>query len=40
MDIDIHKAHEHYEVYIQGKFYCSADTLEEAIEEIEEYSAS
>lgn len=38
MDIDIHKVYEHYEVYIQGKFYCSTDTLTEAIEEIEQYS--
>lgn len=25
----------HYEVYIDGKFYCSADTLTEAVKEIE-----
>lgn len=24
----------HYEVYVDGKFYCSADTLAEAIKEI------
>lgn len=28
----------HYEVYINGKFYCSADTRSEAIKEVEEYA--
>lgn len=28
---------DHYEVYINGKFYCSADTITEAAREIEEY---
>lgn len=27
----------HYTVYINGKFYCTADTWFEAIREIEEY---
>ena len=27
----------HYEVYIDGKFYCSADTPEEAARDIENY---
>ncbi len=27
----------HYEVYINNKFYCSADTIEEAVYEVEEY---
>lgn len=27
----------HYEVYINGKFYCSADTPEEAAQDVEEY---
>ena len=27
----------HYEVYIDGKFYCSADNMREAAEEVEEY---
>lgn len=27
----------HYEVYLDGKFYCSADTPEEAAKEIETY---
>lgn len=26
---------DHYEVYIDGKFYCSADTVTEAAKEIE-----
>lgn len=25
----------HYEVYIGGKFFCSADTITEAIQEVE-----
>lgn len=24
----------HYDVYVDGKFYCSADTMEEAVHEI------
>jgi hypothetical protein len=27
--------HDHYEIYINGRFYCSADTMEEAVREIE-----
>lgn len=27
----------HYEIYINGKFYCSADSWLEAAKEIEEY---
>lgn len=27
---------DHYNVYINGKFYCSADTFEEAVKELEE----
>ena len=27
----------HYEVYLDGKFYCSADTTDEAEKEIEDY---
>lgn len=33
----IKRKHNHYEVYINGKFYCSADTHEEAAREVEEY---
>lgn len=28
----------HYEVHINGKFYCSADTWKEADDEIREYA--
>ena len=24
----------HYDVYIEGEFYCSADTMEEAVREL------
>lgn len=27
----------HYEVYLNGEFYCSADTYLEAVKEIESY---
>ena len=27
----------HFEVYINGEFYCSADNMREAINEIEKY---
>ena len=27
----------HYEIYINGKFYCSADNMSEATREIEAY---
>ena len=29
--------HGHYEVYVNGVFYCSADTMHEAAQEVEEY---
>ena len=32
----INKKDDHYEVYINGEFYCSADTIEEAANEINE----
>lgn len=34
MDYRIFEKYGHYEVYIDGKFYCSADTMEEAVHEI------
>lgn len=34
MDYRIFKKHGHYEVYIDGEFYCSADTMTEAIHEV------
>lgn len=27
----------HYEAWINGKFYCSADTMREAIKEVQDY---
>lgn len=27
----------HYEIYINGNFYCSADTYAEAIREVEDF---
>ena len=35
MNYNIIKKYEHYEVYVDGKFYCSADTVMEAVQEIE-----
>ena len=32
----ISKKDDHYEVYINGEFYCSTDTIEEAANEINE----
>lgn len=32
----ISKKDDHYEVYINGEFYCSADTIEEAANVINE----
>jgi hypothetical protein len=37
MTYKIVSTHGHYEVYIDGKFYCSADTMHEAAKEVEEY---
>lgn len=34
--IEIKAVHGHYEVYINGQFYCSADTRAEAEAEIKE----
>lgn len=34
MDIKIVLNYGHYDVYIDGKFYCSADTYDEAYDEI------
>ena len=36
---EIKPVKEHYEVYLDGKFYCSADTEPEAEKEIEESEA-
>lgn len=37
MDFDIINNAGHYDVYIEGVFYCSADTHPEAAEEVENY---
>lgn len=36
MNIEIRKRMEHYEVYVDNQFYCSADTLHEAEQDVEE----
>jgi len=36
MKMEIIPINGHYEVYIDGEFYCSADTYEEAEREIED----
>ena len=36
-DYDIVRVMEHFEVYIDGKFYCSTDNMKEAVSEIEAY---
>lgn len=37
MSYQIKRNHGHYEVYIDGKFYCTADSETEAEREIDEY---
>lgn len=37
MSYKIIPKHGHYEVHINGEFYCSADTFHEAIKEAEAY---
>lgn len=34
-EYDIVANHGHYDVYIEGEFFCSADTFTEAMREIE-----
>lgn len=33
-DIEICQAREHYEIFVDGDFYCSCDNVTEVIEEI------
>lgn len=40
MDYEIISSKGHYDILINGKFYCSADTLPEAKREIEDYKNS
>ena len=37
MSYHIKRKRDYYEVYINGKFYCTADTHEEAAREVEDY---
>ena len=39
IEYDIIRDREHYVVYIQGKFFCTADKWMEAVEEAESYLA-
>ena len=36
-DFEIVHDHGHYTVYIEGKFFCTADKISEAVEEVETY---
>ena len=35
MNVDYINVRGHWEAYIDGKFFCSADTLTEAVKEVE-----
>lgn len=35
MDYEIRPAYGHFEIFINGKFYCTVDNMTEAMEEIE-----
>lgn len=35
MNYEVKKVHQHYEIYINGKFYCTADNMTEVREELE-----
>ena len=37
MSYQIIPKHGHFEVYVNGKFYCSADNFVEALQELEKY---
>ena len=39
MDYEIKHVHGHFEIYINGKFYCTADNMAEVDEEIENLKA-
>ena len=38
MTYKIKRNREHFEVYIDGKFYCTADNEKEAVSEIQNYA--
>ena len=37
MDVKIKRQKQHFAVYIDGKFYCTADNEKEAAQEVTEY---
>lgn len=37
-DINIIGEHGHYEIYVDGEFYCSCDNASEVVEEVEALS--
>lgn len=37
MDYRIIENHGHFDVFINGKFYCTADTMEEAMREVKKH---
>lgn len=37
MNVNIAHVHGHWEVHIDGQFYCSADTFPEAVREYQDY---
>lgn len=39
MDYEVKRVHEHFEIYINGEFYCTADNMAEVREEIENYES-
>ena len=40
MVTDIKRNHEHWEVYVNGKLYCTADSKSEAERDLQEYLES
>lgn len=40
MTYKIKSVHGHFEIYINGNFYCTADTMAEAIREVKTYENS
>ena len=37
MNYEVKQVYGHYEIYINGEFYCSADNMAEVREEIEKF---
>ena len=37
MNYEVKRVYQHYEIYINGKFYCTADNMAEVREEIEKF---